>query len=86
MKNFRSELARLRRLIEAKAEAARPKEIFRHLTVFEGVPLSTKQLRDLEYNHALKKPERVGFSEIRIRRQTDVRRISDVQQAPAFDN
>ena len=86
MKYLKSELARLRRMIEAKAEAARPKEIFRHVTLFEGVPLSTKQQRDLDHNHSLKKPERVGFSEIRIRRQIDVRRISDVQHAPSFEN
>lgn len=84
--SIKSDLRKLRRAIGAQVDRTRPKEIFRHVTVFEDAPLSTKQQRDLEYNHSLKKPERVGFSEIRIRRQAEVRRISDVQQAPAFEN
>jgi hypothetical protein len=84
--SIKGDLQKLRRAIEAQVDTTRPKEIFRHVTVFEGVSLSARQQRDLDHNHSLKKPERVGFSEIRIRRQTDVRRISDVQQAPSFDN
>lgn len=89
--SIKTELARLRRLVEEKAEAVRPKEIFRHIIVFEGVPLSAKQQRDLEYNHSLKKPYRVGFSIIRIQPQTEGAHISDwsrgdVQEAVDLEN
>jgi hypothetical protein len=68
--NLKSELARLRRLVDAKVEAARPKEVFRCVTVFEGVPLTAGQERALAYNHSLRNPEQVGFAKITIRQVT----------------
>lgn len=69
--SIKTELARLRRLVEEKVAAVRPKEIFRLVTVFEGVPLSEGQQRDLDYNCSLKEPLRVGFMVIRIQRQVE---------------
>lgn len=69
--SVKSQLARLEALAQERLEATRPKEIFRNVTVFEGVPLAAKQQRHLDYNRSLKNPARVGFSVIRIQPQPE---------------
>lgn len=82
MKNARSELARLRRLIEEMLASTRPKEIFRMVTAYAGVPLTPAQRELVEYNHSLKNPARVGFSMITI----DPQPTRELQQTPEADN
>lgn len=82
--NLRSELARLRRLAEARVEAARPKEIFLNVTVREGVPLTAGQERALAYNRSLKSPERVGFAVVLIRQQLPPARRSGDSRVAAL--
>ena len=82
MKNARSELAKLRRLIEEKVASTRPKEIFRMVTAYAGVPLTPAQRERVEYNRSLENPARVGYSMITIYPQP----TRELQQTPEPDN
>lgn len=87
--SIRSELAKLRQQIEEHVATLRPKEIFRYVTVFEGVPLTPAQLACVEYNRSLKKPARVGFSVIVIQPQPRNERVSEetmVQEVTEMEN